>query len=876
MLETNPQKFRLKPRTIIPQDLYVERAADRQLESIVEEMGRPGYVLVARQMGKTNLLLNAKRKLGKDDATFCYLDVSNYIPDLRTFFRNLIDTCVESDPSRFHHLAPEISNKRNESTETLPHKEHESELLKLLRATPGKLIICLDEIDALTKTDYSDQVFALIRSIYFSGRTNFPEFERLTYLLSGVAEPSDIIKNRAISPFNIGEKIYLEDFSQEETFQFIESAGLHPNVAVRERIFHWTNGNPRCTWDLCASIERSEEEVTRADQVDEIVRRLYLTSFDLPPIDHIRTLASGDREIRQAIMSLGYGKWDAISDAVKSRLYLSGITSHATDGGIRIKNRIIEAALSPKWITEIDESAFSGLDLARKLYAENNFASALEAFKAYEDTAATIPNLDVYCYEKGVCEYNNSDFGAALATFARAPLKRSYSSEAFRHQSLVSGLCLLMLGRPDEAVLNLRTAVEPSLYDTDAPLPLAYYQALINLSSAILRSTDPSFAEAEAQCAEVIEAFKSRDDLPPDEHALLAAHYNLYTLNLRRGEKDVAEAQLDLATKYANLSSRIGILVEKARRIHSGEKRIALLCEAATLCIEGRVKFEKNKEILGFDEEVASAIMVELVRGGAEGKAAVRRLVDYFNAPEFGAPDAVANVFLLSLFYSGGGIDPALVELTVPALVSAPRDIAASATRRNVLTIALLVARPEEVEVVGPAFLREVIGSDQFAGGAPEARALNRYVTRLMSEQKMDQAAEVIESARSALDSISEQSDSSANDRTVFHAVLQTLSLEISKPADVGAVMAAYSAAAKIETAEDTYVTEEFKGRLLQRLVRLAPKAFVPTPVHRNEPKVGRNQVVVVRWRDGTQTTGKMKKFTQAIADGEAELVSVI
>ena len=54
--------YKLKSYTIVPDSLYVERKADLQLHGIVEAMQRPGYVLVSRQMGKTNLLLRAKRK----------------------------------------------------------------------------------------------------------------------------------------------------------------------------------------------------------------------------------------------------------------------------------------------------------------------------------------------------------------------------------------------------------------------------------------------------------------------------------------------------------------------------------------------------------------------------------------------------------------------------------------------------------------------------------------------------------------------------------------------------------------------------------------------------------------------------------------------
>lgn len=75
----------LRRSTIIPNDLYIERAADRQLKSIVDEMGRPGYVLVARQMGKTNLLIHMKRTRTED--LVLYKDLSAQFDTSRTFFR---------------------------------------------------------------------------------------------------------------------------------------------------------------------------------------------------------------------------------------------------------------------------------------------------------------------------------------------------------------------------------------------------------------------------------------------------------------------------------------------------------------------------------------------------------------------------------------------------------------------------------------------------------------------------------------------------------------------------------------------------------------------------------------------------------------------
>src|SRR6185503_3391486 len=90
----------LPSSTIIPPSLYVHRDADRQLRRTLEEMGRPGYILVSRQMGKTNLLLNAKRDLETTDDLFVYVDLSNSFTDARECFRNIVDTALASYEGR--------------------------------------------------------------------------------------------------------------------------------------------------------------------------------------------------------------------------------------------------------------------------------------------------------------------------------------------------------------------------------------------------------------------------------------------------------------------------------------------------------------------------------------------------------------------------------------------------------------------------------------------------------------------------------------------------------------------------------------------------------------------------------------------------------
>lgn len=366
----------LRRSTIIPSRLYIERAADRQLKSIVDDMGRPGYVLVARQMGKTNLLIHMKRTRVSD--LVLYKDLSTQFETARSFFRDIIDSLIESFPELQINDNAIVSLR---SDELEPNIEFDRHLRILLKNTAKKVIIVLDEIDSLVNSPFSDVIFAQIRSMYFS-RINFPEYEQLTYVLSGVAEPTDLIKNKNISPFNIGEKIYLEDFDRTEYKEFISRANLVLSSDIIDEIYDWTSGNPRITWDICTEIEDliiSKQEIEKST-VQDVVQKLYLRDFDRAPIDHIRTLVETDKIVRDAIISIRWGKSDFIDDKTKSRLYLSGITGSA-GGEARIKNKIIDKALSDSWIKSVTPNVTSPILLALSYHAFGDHSSVITKFE---------------------------------------------------------------------------------------------------------------------------------------------------------------------------------------------------------------------------------------------------------------------------------------------------------------------------------------------------------------------------------------------------------------------------------------------------------------------------------------------------------------
>src|SRR2546427_715469 len=89
----------------------------------------------------------------------------------------------------------------------------------------GKVVVFLDEIDSVRSLPFStDEFFAAIRECY-NRRAEDPEFNRLTFCLLGVATPSDLIQDTRTTPFNIGRRIELTDFTAPEAAPVIEGRG---------------------------------------------------------------------------------------------------------------------------------------------------------------------------------------------------------------------------------------------------------------------------------------------------------------------------------------------------------------------------------------------------------------------------------------------------------------------------------------------------------------------------------------------------------------------------------------------------------------------------------------------------------------------------
>ncbi|MDB5024281.1 MAG: hypothetical protein JWP78_2036 [Mucilaginibacter sp.] len=537
----------LKKYTTIPEHLYVNRIADTQLKAIIEEMQRPGYVLVARQMGKTNLLFHAKRTLENENRLFVYVDLSNLYENEQDCYRNIIDNILEPNATLFGPVEHEILKTRE--LQLPPHNEYSRSLRIVLNHFKGDLVIVLDEIDALKSIRYSDNIFAQIRSNYFS-RTNFPEFERLTYVLSGVIEPTELIRDKNKSPFNIGDKIYLDDFTLDEHEAFITKSRLKIDSFISSEIFRWANGNPRLTFDICSAIEDDiiKDAAITKELIYAIIKQKYLTSFDIAPIDHIRELVRTSKEIRNAIKNIHNKKYAELSDEVKRKLYLYGIINSKFDEPTTIKNKIIEQSLTDEWIKSLEKRATSSLTYGLAQFDNKEYQETIETLQDYLGSGnPSVNEIEVSNYYIGRSFYYLREFEKAIEYFSK-----DYNTAPYNGNSKsFLGISKLATGDGEAGRAILEKIIEEPIEK------YAYHNSLLNLAINLdSNESEKATALLERLFASTFEDGNEGKEEELNELRTLSLYYQ-GDLLYQKGQNSQAAQKVSEALKYASLPNSL-------------------------------------------------------------------------------------------------------------------------------------------------------------------------------------------------------------------------------------------------------------------------------------------------------------------------------
>ncbi len=337
--------------------LYLSRRADDELLNLCRQ-GAFAYILTARQMGKSSLMVRTANRLAGEN--------------IRSVMIDLTQIGAHVTPEQWYlGLLAIIEDQLALSTdavawwEATPHLGVTQRMTKffeevLLKDVAEPVVIFVDEIDATLGLDFTDDFYAAIRYLY-NARAIKPEFKRLSFAILGVAAPGELIRDPQRLPFDVRHSVELGDFTYEEAAPLAEGLNLPPGEAkqVLRWAMKWTNGHPYLTQRLCmAMVEARHLRWTEAD-VDRVVADTFLGAMseqdgNLQFVRDMLTKRAPDVEGALTIygeIRAGNAVRDEERSPVITRLKLSGVVRRE-GAGLRTRNLIYETVFDEQWVKD--------------------------------------------------------------------------------------------------------------------------------------------------------------------------------------------------------------------------------------------------------------------------------------------------------------------------------------------------------------------------------------------------------------------------------------------------------------------------------------------------------------------------------------------
>jgi hypothetical protein len=292
---------------------------------------RDSIVLVkgARQMGKTSLLARGAQRARESGARVVITDFQMLDESQLESADRLLSTLAESIADQLE-LATSPSSvwdtKRGAGANFKRFIQRD-----VMGPTPTALLWVLDEVDRLFTRPFHSEVFGLFRS-WHNARAFEPNaaWHRLTLAIAYATEAHLFITDPNQSPFNVGTRLALADFTCESVDDLNSRYGgpLASGTEVR-RLVDLVGGHPYL-------VRRSLHHlVTHECGIAEF--ELIADRDDGPLGDHLRqvlSLVSHDKELRSAIRGLLSGKRSVSAESFYL-LRAAGIVSGETAAEMR-------------------------------------------------------------------------------------------------------------------------------------------------------------------------------------------------------------------------------------------------------------------------------------------------------------------------------------------------------------------------------------------------------------------------------------------------------------------------------------------------------------------------------------------------------------
>ena len=318
---------------------YVVREADEEFESSIAKHDSIVLVKGARQMGKTSLLARGLQ-LARDRGfrviltDFQKLNVSAF-DSIEKVYTALSHSIVDQlDLDTFIEDTWDVRRSANSNFERYLRRE-------VLAKISPHLVWGMDEVDRLFGCPFSSEVFGLLRS-WHNDRALDPSgpWSRLTMTIAYATEAHLFISDMNQSPFNVGTRLALGDFSRDQVAELnLRCGNPLPTPADVDQFVAIVGGQPFLVRKGLNEIAKNDWKISTFET--EAVRDEGMFADHLRRIHVLLTRDSGMIEVVKSVLT---GKLNVTSEQFY-RLRSAGVMTGDTQRDLKPRCLLYERYL---------------------------------------------------------------------------------------------------------------------------------------------------------------------------------------------------------------------------------------------------------------------------------------------------------------------------------------------------------------------------------------------------------------------------------------------------------------------------------------------------------------------------------------------------
>lgn len=194
---------------------YIKRPADEKFRAAIARQDSIVLVKGARQVGKTSLLARGLEQARRSGAMVVLTDLQNISADSLSSAEKLLLACADCFADQLELSSPASDVWKPNRSTTMNFEQYVRREVLLKAAAP--VFWALDEVDRLFTCTFASEIFGLFRS-WHNKRALDPAgpWRRLTLAIAYATEAHLFITDLNQSPFNVGTRLMLEDFTFEQ------------------------------------------------------------------------------------------------------------------------------------------------------------------------------------------------------------------------------------------------------------------------------------------------------------------------------------------------------------------------------------------------------------------------------------------------------------------------------------------------------------------------------------------------------------------------------------------------------------------------------------------------------------------------------------